>query len=151
MAANNHFSGPAAHGDYLFGWEGDTLQKAMDNIGRCGLNTDCATAGIHAQTSDQYSACTKEQQAPEQVDGCKYPFNPSRKRKSAYTNDIQGWRLSPWARWLSRLRRFRLSGELARRRGSRRRFDIYLPYVYWSRQCSSMKVRRWDFLCTSEM
>lgn len=64
-----NYSGPAAHGDYLFGWEGDTLQKAMDNIGSCGLNTDCATAGIHAQTSDQYSACTINQQAPESVDG----------------------------------------------------------------------------------
>ncbi|KAI1458643.1 hypothetical protein F4805DRAFT_466750 [Annulohypoxylon moriforme] len=64
-----NIGGPAAHGDYLFGWEGDTLQKAMDNIGRCGLNTDCSTAGIHAQTSDQYSSCTLEQQAPEDVDG----------------------------------------------------------------------------------
>ncbi|KAG4219600.1 hypothetical protein PC116_g31921 [Phytophthora cactorum] len=44
----------------------------MDNIGRCGLNTDCPTAGLHAQTPDQYSSCTKEQQAPEEVDGCKF-------------------------------------------------------------------------------
>jgi hypothetical protein len=59
--------GSAAHGDYLFGWEGDTLQKAMDN--QCNLNTDCAKAGITAQPESAYSACTVKQQAPEAVDG----------------------------------------------------------------------------------
>ncbi|KAI0425753.1 hypothetical protein F5Y09DRAFT_346378 [Xylaria sp. FL1042] len=59
--------GSAAHGDYLFGWEGDTLQKAMDN--QCNLNTDCPRAGITAQTESVYSACTVPQQAPETVDG----------------------------------------------------------------------------------
>ncbi|KAI1498456.1 hypothetical protein F5X99DRAFT_412101 [Biscogniauxia marginata] len=62
-----NMGGSAAHGDYLFGWEGDTLQKAMDN--NCNLNTDCPAAGIHAQTPAEYNACTKEQQAPEEVDG----------------------------------------------------------------------------------
>jgi hypothetical protein len=37
----------------------------------CNLNKDCTAAGIHAQTPDQYNACTKPQQAPETVDGCK--------------------------------------------------------------------------------
>ncbi|KAI1742827.1 hypothetical protein F4680DRAFT_463770 [Xylaria scruposa] len=59
--------GSAAHGDYVFGWEGDTLQKAMDN--QCNLNTDCPRAGITAQPESQYSACTMKQQAPEDVDG----------------------------------------------------------------------------------
>ncbi|KAI1188585.1 hypothetical protein F5B17DRAFT_439493 [Nemania serpens] len=59
--------GSAAHGDYLFGWEGDTLQKAMDN--QCNLNTDCPKAGITAQPESVYSACTMPQQAPESVDG----------------------------------------------------------------------------------
>lgn len=66
--------GSAAHGDYVFGWQGDTLQKAMDN--GCNLNTDCSKAGIHAQTSAQYSACKVQQQAPETVDGCK-SFSPA--------------------------------------------------------------------------
>lgn len=61
--------GSAAHGDYVFGWEGDTLQKAMDN--QCNLNTDCPKAGITAQPESVYSACTMAQQAPESVDGCK--------------------------------------------------------------------------------
>ncbi|KAI0206595.1 hypothetical protein F4808DRAFT_466616 [Astrocystis sublimbata] len=59
--------GAAAHGDYVFGWEGDTLQKAMDNS--CNLNQDCPRAGITAQSESQYSACTIKQQAPEDVDG----------------------------------------------------------------------------------
>jgi len=62
-----NIGGAAAHGDYVFGWEGDSLQKAMDN--GCNLNTACPKAGLTAQTSDQYSACTKKQQAPESVDG----------------------------------------------------------------------------------
>ncbi|KAH8883336.1 hypothetical protein GQ53DRAFT_882960 [Thozetella sp. PMI_491] len=62
-----NLGGAAAHGDYVFGWKGDTLQKAMDK--GCNLNKDCAAAGITAQTPDQYNACTKKQQAPEEVDG----------------------------------------------------------------------------------
>nr|CAB91299.1 conserved hypothetical protein [Neurospora crassa] len=60
-------SGPAAHGDYVFGWKGDSLQKAMDK--GCNLNKDCPSAGLTAQTPAQYNACTIKQQAPEPVDG----------------------------------------------------------------------------------
>lgn len=59
--------GAAAHGDYVFGWEGDTLQKAMDK--NCNLDKDCSAAGIHKQSPDVYNACNKQQQAPEDVDG----------------------------------------------------------------------------------
>jgi len=62
-----NLGGSAAHGDYVFGWKGDTLQKAMDN--KCNLNNDCPTAGIHAQKPAVYNACTKPQFAKEQVDG----------------------------------------------------------------------------------
>jgi len=71
--ANSCFSGPAAHGDYVFGWEGDSLQKAMDN--NCNLNVDCPKAGLKAQQPAQYNACTKKQQAVEPVDGCKSPIS----------------------------------------------------------------------------
>ncbi|KAK2812012.1 hypothetical protein FQN50_001721 [Emmonsiellopsis sp. PD_5] len=59
--------GAAAHGDYLFGWEGDSLQKAMDS--GCNGNADCPAAGLTAQQPDQYNACKIPQQAPETVDG----------------------------------------------------------------------------------
>ena len=64
-------SGAAAHGDYVFGWQGDTLQKAMDK--GCNLNKDCAAAGLTAQTPAQYNACVNKQQAPEEVDDCEFP------------------------------------------------------------------------------
>jgi hypothetical protein len=59
--------GSAAHGDYIFGWKGDSLQKAMDK--NCNLNKDCPAAGLTAQTPEKYSACNVKQQAPEPVDG----------------------------------------------------------------------------------
>ncbi|CZR65168.1 uncharacterized protein PAC_15068 [Phialocephala subalpina] len=59
--------GAAAHGDYIFGWKGDSLQQAMDK--NCNLNKDCPAAGLHAQTPDVYGACNVKQQAPEPVDG----------------------------------------------------------------------------------
>ena len=65
-------SGAAAHGDYIFGWKGDSLQKAMDN--NCNLDADCPKAGLTKQKPDTYNACNVPQQAPEQVDGCKLSF-----------------------------------------------------------------------------
>lgn len=62
-----NIGGAAAHGDYVFGWEGDSLQKAMDNS--CNLNNACPKAGLTTQSDSVYSACTKKQQAPEEVDG----------------------------------------------------------------------------------
>jgi len=65
---DSSYSGPAAHGDYVFGWEGDSLQKAMDN--KCDRNLACPKAGLTVQQPDKMAQCTKKQQAPEQVDGC---------------------------------------------------------------------------------
>jgi hypothetical protein len=62
-----NLGGPAAHGDYVFGWEGDSLQKAMDN--NCNLNNACPKAGLTTQQPAQYNACKKKQQAVEAVDG----------------------------------------------------------------------------------
>jgi len=62
-----NLGGSAIHGDYVFGWKDDTLQKAMDN--GCNLNRDCAAAGLHYQQPAQYSACKKAQSAKEEVDG----------------------------------------------------------------------------------
>ncbi|KAH7119958.1 hypothetical protein B0J11DRAFT_492071 [Dendryphion nanum] len=64
-----NLGGPAAHGDYVFGWEGDSLQKAMDN--KCDLDRDCAKAGLTKQQPATYNACKKPQQAVEDVNGCK--------------------------------------------------------------------------------
>jgi hypothetical protein len=63
-----NIGGAAAHADYVFGWEGDSLQKAMDN--GCNLNNACPKAGLTTQQPATYNACKKKQQAPEDVDGC---------------------------------------------------------------------------------
>jgi hypothetical protein len=62
-----NLGGSAAHGDYLFGWKDDTLQRAMDK--NCNLNRDCPAAGLTFQQPAVYNACTIKQQAPEPVDG----------------------------------------------------------------------------------
>jgi len=62
-----NLGGSAAHGDYVFGWKGDSLQKAMDK--NCNLNKDCPAAGLTYQAPDKYNACTIKQQSPEAVDG----------------------------------------------------------------------------------
>ncbi|PGH02773.1 hypothetical protein AJ79_07538 [Helicocarpus griseus UAMH5409] len=64
---SNNMGGSAAHGDYVFGWEGDILQRAMDN--RCNLNMACPAAGLITQSEAEYDACTVPQQAEEAVDG----------------------------------------------------------------------------------
>ncbi|KAH6652351.1 hypothetical protein BKA67DRAFT_593845 [Truncatella angustata] len=59
-------TGYGAHGDYLFGWKGDALQRAMD-----GLNTTCAsedcTQVLEIQDGKDAIGCTKAQQAQEDI------------------------------------------------------------------------------------
>ena len=45
----------------------------MDN--GCAEDDPCPKAGLTVQQPAVYNACTKKQQAPEQVDGCKFLFS----------------------------------------------------------------------------
>ncbi|KAF2969929.1 hypothetical protein GQX73_g3619 [Xylaria multiplex] len=55
-------TGYGLHGDYLFGWQGDALQKAMD--GKCSGDR-CAP--LKRQTDAQAIACTKSQQSGQDI------------------------------------------------------------------------------------
>lgn len=72
--------GHGQHGDYLFGWKGDALQRGMDAVlGKNCVNDACDA--LKTQSSKDAAACTKKTQVEgEDVGrggGCKsHPRNP---------------------------------------------------------------------------
>ena len=59
------------HGDYLFGWEGDALQRAMDScLDIFGRPETCRDlGGLTLQTDEEMNACTKQVQVDEVTEG----------------------------------------------------------------------------------
>ncbi|TVY84150.1 hypothetical protein LSUE1_G001653 [Lachnellula suecica] len=56
-------TGYGTHGDYVFGWKGDSLQKAMDT--NCNINCPVLTT----QSIADGNKCTQKSSVPENIDG----------------------------------------------------------------------------------
>src|SRR3569833_70851 len=62
-------TGRGTHADYVFGWKGDSLQKAMDS--NCMFQACENGKPLKSQTPAQMSKCTVKDFINEDVDGCK--------------------------------------------------------------------------------
>ncbi|RYP70439.1 hypothetical protein DL771_005480 [Monosporascus sp. 5C6A] len=62
--SNGDKDGYSHHGDYVFGWEGDSLQRAMD--ARCN---DTLCSPLKTQSSEEAMKCTKPRVVKEEIDG----------------------------------------------------------------------------------
>ena len=60
--------GYSQHGDYVFGWKGDSLQKAID--ARC---TGDVCSALQTQTVEEADKCTVKRQVDEDYEECKFP------------------------------------------------------------------------------
>lgn len=61
--------GYSQHGDYVFGWKDDSLQRAMDL--RCDGDV---CSGLQRQSPEDAMKCTKARAVDEDIDGCKSEF-----------------------------------------------------------------------------
>jgi len=66
-------TGLGQHADYVFGWEGDSLQRIMDKCTTySGLPQDCATpAGLTLIEDEEMNKCAQREVVPENTHGCK--------------------------------------------------------------------------------
>lgn len=60
--------GYGSHADYMFGWKGDALQRAMDSS--CMFNACENGNPLKSQQPAQMNACTIKPTATDNIDGC---------------------------------------------------------------------------------
>jgi len=81
-------TGAGTHADYMFGWKGDSLQRAMDK-------SECFYDGcgsIKKQAMSEANKCTVKDFVGENIDGCGFPVSvlpilptPEQRRESLMT------------------------------------------------------------------
>ncbi|KAL1896333.1 hypothetical protein Sste5346_004718 [Sporothrix stenoceras] len=62
-------TGYSQHGDYVFGWKGDALQRAMDSTSGCSAST---CGALTSQSFVTANRCLVKRQVHEDVEGCKW-------------------------------------------------------------------------------
>ena len=62
--------GYGTHADYVFGWKGDSLQRAMDS--NCMFNACENGNPLLSQGVQEMNACTVDTMIQEETDGCEY-------------------------------------------------------------------------------
>jgi len=62
--------GWSTHADYVFGWKGDSLQKAMDST--CMFDACGNGKPLKSQSVAQMNACSVKDRVGEQTDGCRF-------------------------------------------------------------------------------
>ena len=92
--------GYGTHADYLFGWKGDSLQKAMDSS--CMFQACENGKPLKSQSVAQMNKCAVKSAIKEDVDGCKCPL-PMMERQ-VLTAVFQGSQSSPACKWRILLR-----------------------------------------------
>ncbi len=65
-------TGFSQHADYVFGWKGDSLQRAMENP-KC-VAASCPE--LKTQSFEDANQCTVKATVPEKVNGCKSAASP---------------------------------------------------------------------------
>ncbi|KAJ3517488.1 hypothetical protein NLJ89_g481 [Agrocybe chaxingu] len=62
-------TGYGHHGDYVFGWEGDSLQRAMDNCRDAFGDPSTCASQLTILSDAEINSCTQKPQINERVDG----------------------------------------------------------------------------------
>jgi hypothetical protein len=62
-------TGYGTHADYVFGWKGDSLQKAMDST--CMFQACGKDKPLKSQSAAQLNKCSIKNTVTEDIDGCK--------------------------------------------------------------------------------
>ncbi len=71
--SNGDTTGYGSHADYMFGWKGDSLQRAMDS------HSYVSGSGLKTQSIAEQNKCSVPDMVKENFDGCKSHTSPFRR------------------------------------------------------------------------